>query len=79
MHGGSFVCLPQEDGRNHIDSLLKSRYTAKDLGTLGFEDSNAKCLLSLNRVFGSRDRSQTGQFLNIEPELNAKIKTVSTP
>ena len=40
-----------DDGLKHIDSLLKSKYTAKDTGTLGFEDSDVKSLLLLNRVF----------------------------
>ena len=35
----------------HIDSLLKSKNTAKDMGTLGFEDSDVKSLLLLTRVF----------------------------
>ena len=45
------VCLSDDDGVKHIDSLLKSKYTAKDMGTLGFEDSDVKSLLLLNRVF----------------------------
>ena len=51
MHGDDFVCLSDDDGLKHIDSLLKSKYTAKDMGTLGFEDSDVKSLLLLNRVF----------------------------
>ena len=35
----------------HIDSRLKPKYTAKDMGTLGFEDSDVKSFLLLNRVF----------------------------
>ena len=45
------VCLSEDDGLKHIDSLLKSKYTAKDMGTLGFEDSDVKSLLLLNLVF----------------------------
>ena len=41
--------LSDDEGLNHIDTLLKSEYTAKDMGTLGFEDSEAKSLLLLNR------------------------------
>ena len=52
MHGDDFVCLPDDDGLKHIDSLLKSENTATDMGTLGFEDSDVKSLLLLNRVFG---------------------------
>ena len=39
MHGVDSVCLSDEAGPNHIYSLLKSKYAAKELGTLGFEDS----------------------------------------
>ena len=42
VHGDDFVCLSDEDELKHIDGLLKSRYTAKDMGTLGFEDSDVK-------------------------------------
>ena len=51
VRGDDFVCLSDDDGLKHIDSLLKSKYTAKDMGTLGFEDSDVKSLLMLNRVF----------------------------
>ena len=47
MHGDDFVCLSDDDGLKHIDSLLKSKYTAKAMGTLGFEDSDVKSLLSV--------------------------------
>ena len=60
-----FVCLSDDDGFKHIDSLLKSKYTAKDIGTLGFEDSDMKSLLLLNRVY-SVGSDQTGQYLDIE-------------
>ena len=30
VHGDDFVCLSDDDGLKHIDSLLKSKYTAKD-------------------------------------------------
>ena len=72
------------------NKLLKTKYTAKDMGTLGFEDSDAKSLLFLNRVFrvGTDDREQ---YLDIEPDLrhappiinesgcNAKTKSVTAP
>ena len=35
VHGDVFVCLSDDDGLEHIDSLLKSKYTAKDVGTFG--------------------------------------------
>ena len=53
VHGDDSVCLSDDDGFKHIDELLKSKYTAKGTGTLGFEDSDAKSLLLLNRVFES--------------------------
>ena len=52
VHGDDFLCLPDDDGLlKHIDSLLKSKYTAKDIGTLGFEDSDVNSPPLLNRVF----------------------------
>ena len=38
VHGDDFLCLSDDGGLAHIDGLLKSKYTAKDMGTLGFED-----------------------------------------
>ena len=74
----------------HNNSLRKSTYTAKDMGTPEFEDSDEKSLLFLNRV--SRvGVGQTGQYLDIEPAVrhapliisesgcNTNTKTVSTP
>ena len=90
MHVDDFVCLSDDDGLKHIDSLPKSKYTAKDMGTLGFEDSDVKSLLLLNRVFRV-GVDQTGQYLDIEPDLrhapliisesgcNTNTKAVSTP
>ena len=90
VHGDDFVCLSDDDGFKHIDSLLKSKYTAKDTGTLGFEDSHVKCLLLLNRVFRV-GVDQTGQYLDIEPDMRhapliisesrciTNTKAVSTP
>ena len=64
--------------------------TAKDMRTLGFEDSDVKSLLLLNRVFRV-GVDQTGQHLDIEPDLrhapliisecgcNTNTKAVSTP
>ena len=66
VHGDDFVSLPDDDGLKHIDSLLKSTYTAKDMGTFGFENSDAKSLQLLNRVFRV-GTDQTGQSLDIEP------------
>ena len=63
------LCLSDEDGLDHIDSLLKPTYTAKDMATLGFEEANAKSVLLLNRVFRVQT-DQTGQFLDIELGLD---------
>ena len=68
VHGNDFVCLSDNDGLKHIDCLLKSKYTAKDMGTLGFEDSDVKSLLLLNRVFRV-GTDQTGQYLDMKPDL----------
>ena len=68
VHGDDFVCLSDEERLKHIDSLLKSKYTAKDMGTLGFEDSDVKSLLWLNRVFRV-GVDQTGQYLDNELDL----------
>ncbi len=90
VHGDDFVCLSDDDGLKHIDGLLKSKYTAKDMGTLGFEDSDAKSLLLLNRVLRV-GVDQTGQYLDIEPDVrhapliisesgcNTNTKAMSTP
>ena len=68
----------------------QTKYTAKDMGTLGFEDSDVKSFLLLNRVLRvGVDR--TGQYLDNEPDLrhapliisesgcNTNTKAVSTP
>ena len=90
VHGDDFVCLSDDDVLKHIDSLLKSKHTAKDVGTLGFEDSDVKSLPLLNRVFRV-GVDQTGQYLDIEPDLrhapliisesgcNTNTEAVSTP
>ena len=68
MHGDDFVCLSDEDGLKDIDSLLKSKHTTKDMGTLRFGDADVKSLLLLNRVFRV-GTDQTGQYLDNEPDL----------
>ena len=90
VRSDDFLCVSDDDGLNHIETLLKSKYAAKDMGTLGFEDSDATSLLLLNRVFGV-ETDQTGQFLDIEFDwrhapliieesgCNVDTKTVSTP
>ena len=76
VHGDDFVCVSDDDGLKHIDSLLKSKYTVKDMGTLGFEDSDVKSLLLLNRAFTVAVH-QTGQHLDIEADLRQKLATSS--
>ena len=71
VHGDDFVCLSDDDGLKHIDSLLKSKYTAQDMGTLGCEDSDVESFLLLNRVFRVRV-DQTGQYLDIEPDFETR-------
>ena len=68
MRGDNFECLSDDDGLKHIDSLFKSKYTAKDMGTPGFEGSDVKSLLLLNRVF-SVGVDQNGQYLDFEADL----------
>ena len=78
VHGDDSVCLSDDDGFKHFDSLLKTKYTAKDMGTLGFEDSDVKSLLLLNRVFRV-GVDQTGQYLDIEPDLRHAPLIISEP
>ena len=75
MHGDDLVCLSDDDGFKHIDSLLKSKYTVKDMGTLGFEDSDVKSLLLLNRVFRVGG-DQTGQYLDIKSSTSYEPKRI---
>ena len=63
-----FVCLSDDDGLKLIDSLLKSKYTAKDMETLGFEESDVESLLLLIRVFRVGG-DPIGQYLDVEPAL----------
>ena len=37
VHRDDFECLSDEDGLNNMEPLFESKYTAKDMGTLGFE------------------------------------------
>ena len=90
VHKDDLVCLSDDDGLKHIDNLLKSKYTAKHKGTLGFEDSDVKSILLLNRVFRV-GVDQPGQYLDIELDLrrapltivesgcNTETGTMSTP
>ena len=68
VHGDDFVCLSDDDGLTHIDKRRKSKYTAKNMGTLVILESDVKSHLLLNRVFRVGP-VQTGQHLNVEPDL----------
>ena len=70
--------LSDDDGLKHIVSRLKSECTAKDMGKLGFEDSDVKTLLLLNRVFRV-GVDQTGQYLDIELDLRHAPLIISEP
>ena len=76
VHGDDCLCLSGDDGLQHIDSLFKSKHIAKDMGTLGFEDSDVKRLLLWNHVFRV-GVDQTGQYLDIEPDLRHTPLTIS--
>ena len=65
VHSDDFVCLSDDDGLKHIDILLKSIYTAKDMGTLGFGDSDVKSYLLLSRLFGV-GTDQIGHYLDCD-------------
>ena len=68
VHDDDSVSLSDDDGFKHIDSILESKYTTKDMEILGFEDSDVKSLLLLNRVFRV-GIDQTEQYLDIELDL----------
>ena len=75
-----------------IDSNTSTnpKYAAKDKETLGFEESDVKSLLLLNRVLRV-GTDQTGPYMDIQPDLRhapliinesqctANTKTVITP
>ena len=65
LHSDDFVCLSDDDGFKHID---KSKYAGKDKGTRGFEESDVKSLLLLNRVLRV-GIDQTGQYMDIQSDL----------
>ena len=58
VHDDDFVCLSDDE----------AKYTAKDMGTLGLEDSDVKSLLFLIRVLRV-GVDQTEQYLDIDPDL----------
>ena len=44
VHGDDIVCLSDDDGSSTSTKLLKSQNTAKDMETLGFEESDLTAL-----------------------------------
>ena len=55
-------------GLNHIDSLIKPKDSAKHMGTLEFEGSDANPLVLLKRMIRVGTR-QTGQFFDMGTDL----------
>ena len=51
VNGDDLLCLSDDNGLKHINSLLKSNYTVQDVVILGFEDSDVKSFLLLIGVF----------------------------
>ena len=69
VHDDDFVCLSDDDGLKHIDTLLKSKYTTKDMGNSWIRRfRREKKLLLLNREFRV-EVDRTGQYLDTEPDL----------
>ena len=42
VRGDDFACWSDADGLDHIHSLLKTKFTAKNMETLGYEDSDVR-------------------------------------
>ena len=89
-HGDDFVVLADEPGLSHVDRLLKSKYTVKNMGTIGFETGDDTELVILNRTLRVGSDAE-GQYLDIVPDgrhadmiikecgLKQGSKGVSTP
>ena len=79
------VCLSDDDGHQHIDKLLKSKYTAKDMGTLGFEDSDVKTSSVVQTVCSGSgqiklDNSWTVNFTwDMHPSSSKNLDATRTP
>ncbi|CAK0855964.1 unnamed protein product [Prorocentrum cordatum] len=67
VHGDDFVVLSDDDGLNHVDRLLASKYPSKLMGTVGFDDGDNDSLQLLNRIV-RRGRDARGEYLEIEPD-----------
>ena len=90
VHGDDFLCPADDDGLQHVDDKLRSRYTVKDIGTLGPDEKDVRKLNVLNRtfVFGTDVR---GEFVDILPDhrhasiiiqesgCDSRTKAVATP
>jgi hypothetical protein len=50
VHGDDFFVLAPEEGLTHFDSLLRSKYTIKNLGTASWEPGDTRTLCLLNRT-----------------------------
>ena len=72
VHGDDFLCLFDDDGTQSHRHTSQIKNTAKEMGTLEFEGSDAKRLLLLNRVF-TVGTDQTGHFWVIELDLHASF------
>ena len=48
VHGNHFVCFSDEDGRNHVGVLLKSKYNAKYISTIRFGETTRTYLERVN-------------------------------
>ena len=73
VHGDDFMVLGDDLGLEHVDKLLAGNHTAKNLGTLGFEEGCASELQLLNRGIrcGLGDR---GEYIDIEKEYIHHVK-----
>ena len=64
MQGDNFECLSDDGGLKHIDSLLKIQIHSERHGNTGFEDTDVKSLLLLDRAFRV-GVGQIGQYLDL--------------
>eukprot|EP00971_Amphidinium_carterae_P057494 1136805-Amphidinium_carterae.1 len=74
VHGDNFFVVRGEAGLTYVDELLRSRYSCKNLGTLGFDAGDAKELLLL-MVPDARH----AQLVIEELGLRGNSKAVTTP
>ena len=90
VHGDDFMVLGDDEGLEHADELLRSRYPTKNMGTLGFADTDDSKLQLLNRIL-KVGRDSRGEFIDLEPDprhaqmivadsgCNDHTKSVGTP